>query len=172
MLEKTPHFSFGLDSPIDSLTLMNSIDHDVSDGIRIGFSNVHQVFQLNDEVLYFHCRTVSNWPKYLHAVRITDVQNDRQLPLVVRKWILNREIDVFATMILGFLQGLIRYAIRQESFEQLASDFGVPVRFLPASFGWDLENWEKQMKVPELGTADILGAYMYHIWRGTLSIDD
>ncbi|MHA1864461.1 MAG: hypothetical protein ACTSWA_11885 [Candidatus Thorarchaeota archaeon] len=172
MLKKVPHFSLGLESPIDFLTLMNSIDHNVSDGIRVSFSDIHQVPQLVDEVLHFHCGTVSNWPKYLHAVRIIEVQNDRQLPLVVSKWILNREIDVFATVILGFIQGLVRYAFRQESFAQLASNFGVPVRFLPASFGWELENWEEQLKVPELGTSDIIGSFMYHIWKGTLSVDD
>lgn len=154
------------------LDLMNTHDSSDMNAITLKLSGVQNVPSLHEEIVRFECKTVAKWPKYKHYVKVTDKKQNRWMPLQSTKWFINHELDVFADMILSFVQSLVGYASRQESFVSMAADFRVPVRLLPASLSWDVEQWEKEFKVPILGTDDILGSFMKNPYEGRLSLSD
>lgn len=94
------------------------------------------------------------------------------MPLKTIKWTVNHELDVFADMILSFIQSLVGYATRQESYAKWAADYQVHVHLLPESLGWRTDNWEKEFRVPALGTDDILGSFMKNLYEGRRSLSD
>jgi hypothetical protein len=122
--------------------------------------------------LTFVCDTFSKWPRYYHIVKVIDIENRRSIPIVKRGWLLNREVPVFAKIINAFIQGLYNYAFKQWSTESLGKRFGVPVKLVPRTFGWTLEDWEKEFSIPSLGTDDVVGSYMRHVYDGTLELTD
>jgi len=125
---------------------------------------------LQDTVLIFQCDTISKWPKYHHLIIVTDNARKRSIPIVIRKWFLNREITVFADTIYAFLQSLCNYAFRQDSMQSLAERYGISPKQLPQSFGIRYEDWERQFKIPDLGTDDVTGSFMLHVYSGNLDI--
>lgn len=122
--------------------------------------------------LLFVCDTFSKWPRYYHIVKVIDIENERSIPIVKRGWILNREVPVFAGIINACIQGLYNYAFKQWSTESLGKRFGVPAKLVPRTFGWTLEGWEKEFNIPSLGTDDVVGSYMRHVYDGTLELTD
>lgn len=153
------------------LDLLNAQEMSM-DSITIDFSKVSVVHNLREIRLRFECGTYKKGLKYNYYLKVVDLTYQRQMPLMRSNYLRNKAVNIFADMILSFIQSLVGYAARQESHKSMAMDFGVPVRFLPSTFSWNLKDWEKEFKVPSLGTNDILGSFMKHIYDGSLNFSD
>jgi len=125
---------------------------------------------LGDSLMIFECDTIKKWPKYHHIIIVTDVNGKRSIPIICSKWLINREVTVFADTIYAFIQSLCNYAFRQESMQSLAERYEINPKFLPKAFGIRLEDWERQYKVPNLGTDDVIGSFMKLVYDDKLKL--
>lgn len=170
MIKKAPSFSMG---GIDSSKILQHLEVRTKKptGIIAKIGNICIGSNLSDESLHFSCDTFSKLPWNYHILKVIDIKGKRSIPIVERKLFMNREVAVFSKLIHAFIQGLCNYAFKLFSAESLARRYGVPVRVMPLGFGWSVEDWEKQFNVPSLGTTDIIGSYMRHVFDGTLTLD-
>ena len=159
---------------IDRSNYLRGLDVDMSEGAGYLVAKIGEIClaeNVKDEVLTFEYDTSSQGIQHLHLMKVHDVNNNRTILLHQKKWLINNEVKVFVKLTHAFLQGLSNYSITQFAFEDLAKHFGIETRQLPEGFGIDLETWEKGHNVPSLGTKDVLGSYMEHVYSGRLKLD-
>lgn len=159
---------------IDRTQYLRGLDVNMSEDagyIEVKAGKMFYAENIRHEILTFQYDTYSKNMQHYHLMQVNDVNGNRSILIQRRKWFLNREVHVFAHLTHAFLQGLHNYATNQSLCESLAQRYGVPTRYVPIGLGFSIEDWEKEFNVPSLGTDDILGSYMNHVYNGRLKLD-
>ncbi len=159
---------------ITAYQYIHGAEVDKSSGIALLRVNLEKFFltrNLKNEVLTFQYDTYSKGIHHYHYMQVNDTRRNRSILVYRKKILLNSEVQVFAKLTHSFLQGLNNYSMNQSFSNSLARRYGIPARLLPSGFGLSVEEWEKRYNVPSLGTNDILGSYMYHVYHETLKLD-
>ena len=158
----------GLDGA--SITSNISVSSEDSPNIYAKLDSLCHANLPEGSLLVFHCDTIAKWPKYKHLIIVTNVNKEISIPIVIQKWFFNREISVFADTIYAFVKSLCNFAFRHYSMQTLADRYRISPKQLPESFGIRYEDWEREYKIPDLGTDDIIGSFMRLVYDGKLGI--